>query len=708
MEIVLSLVALGVAFSGGWGAACLLAPGRFKDNPCLIIGTSLVLGAAIVTIFPFLLGFFLLGAPLRAAISLLCLSLPAMALVRGASGLNRRDLLKWRRPDANALILAVLVLVQLSLITWLSLYRFDLGWDGLFNWEFKARVAFSNHGALPLDFYRSGYEVSHVAYPVLVPLLEVWIYEWIGHVNQSLAKLVGPYFYLTALLLLIGASKTQPLRRWSAIVAVLTFGLVPALVLGAGSATSGYADFPLAVVALCALAHSVDYWTTGSRASARLGGAAAMALPFVKAEGSIALIAFVIAVAPKCLRDRDWRAAGWLLIPGFSVWMGWNAFLRLTDAPRLSEFLPMTPANFLAHWNRAPDLLRWTWEELVAWNHWSILWPLAAVALVLALAGRLRLPWFPIAANVFLPLAVYPTVFFFSAWNPVEPHVLSSLWRLFLHSVPGVVWLIGIAAGEVLETSPAEALDGNFPNARAVAASTGIWISQWQRIWNVRKPVLARRMGVDAIPVAAIFLGCAYRAFTIPVTGPQARRYLSAVVGPWTAHWHLLDPYAILARLLDASFGPSVFTVRTPGLLGWLVLLMVAMAAAQMLSRHRRSLAVVSFLAVLVIQPVLWITHSATPPERDILREIRRLSPPFPDHPMRVASTCGSSPALEFYRRAEQVTNVGEIDCRVPTPVSGYDFYLLTDQEWMHADSRGLIAARHYDAAGLVLLVAAP
>ncbi len=40
----------------------------------------------------------------------------------------------------------------------------------------------------------------------LLPMLQVWIYEWVGHVDQSFVKLIGPYFYAAALLLLIGRS----------------------------------------------------------------------------------------------------------------------------------------------------------------------------------------------------------------------------------------------------------------------------------------------------------------------------------------------------------------------------------------------------------------------------------------------------------------------------------------------------------------------
>jgi hypothetical protein len=67
--------------------------------------------------------------------------------------------------------------------------------------------AFRHNGAIPLGFYTSGYEITHVAYPVYLSLLQAWVYEWLGHIDQSMVKLIGPYLYLAAVLLLISSAK---------------------------------------------------------------------------------------------------------------------------------------------------------------------------------------------------------------------------------------------------------------------------------------------------------------------------------------------------------------------------------------------------------------------------------------------------------------------------------------------------------------------
>ena len=103
----------------------------------------------------------------------------------------------------------------------------NLGWDGLIVWEAKATIAFRHSGALPLEYFTGGYEVSHVAYPLFLPLLQLWIYEWLGHIDQSMIMLIGPYLYLAAVLLLISSAKRVTNSLWVAVIAVLLFPFVP-------------------------------------------------------------------------------------------------------------------------------------------------------------------------------------------------------------------------------------------------------------------------------------------------------------------------------------------------------------------------------------------------------------------------------------------------------------------------------------------------
>ena len=112
--------------------------------------------------------------------------------------------------------------------------------------------------------------------------------------------------------------------------------------------------------------------------------------------------------------------------------------------------MPFTLATLLAHLNRTETLVRSTIQELVTWNHWSILWPAAIVAGALLMSRVRMVTWYPLVVNALLPLLLYPCVFLFSAWVPFEAHVGVTLPRLFIHNAPAAVLLLSIACGLLL------------------------------------------------------------------------------------------------------------------------------------------------------------------------------------------------------------------------------------------------------------------
>jgi len=247
--------------------------------------------------------------------------------------------------------------------------------------------------------------------------------------------------------------------------------LVPALVIGQGSAASGYADFPLSAIYLCGVVCCLECWRTQSVTSARLLGISAMLLPFTKLDGAVLLLCLWAAIAPLALRHRDAKLAAWAIGPGICAWLGWLALTAALGIPRDPDFEPLTPAVFLSHANRAGSLAFWAAEELVALRRWSLLWPLALISLARMAWRSERARTYTWAATLFLPLLLYPCIYFFSAWDPVEAHVKTSLPRLYEHVAPAAALLVGLALAEAVrpegapsgEESPATIASGVAP-----------------------------------------------------------------------------------------------------------------------------------------------------------------------------------------------------------------------------------------------------
>ncbi len=425
----------------------LLRPHASRPDTCGACGTALILGAGLVSLSSFCLGFLIQGAPLRCAVTGVCLGTAGYAW-------KRRN---WRLPafpgflcTAPGTIVLALVAVPVGFVTWYSLYRESLDWDGLFNWESKAKVAFLHGGAIPVQYYTSNYDFFHRTYPPLLPLLESWINGFLGRMDQSTIKLIGPYFYLAVALLLLSAAKRTSQWRWSGTFTLIPFLLVPALLIGQGSASSGYADFALSAVYVCAVVHCVEYWRTRSMASARLLGLSAALLPFTKADGIVPLLCLAVAIAPLVVRGRNWNLGTWAILPGFGLWLSWSVFLSSLGVPREADFARFTPAVFVSNLDRARPLLLWTMEELTALRRWSLLWLLVSAAFSYLALAREKSRWYPWAATVGLPLLLYPCVYFFSAWDSTEMHVRVSLPRLFVHIAPSAALMVGVVFAQVM------------------------------------------------------------------------------------------------------------------------------------------------------------------------------------------------------------------------------------------------------------------
>lgn len=432
-----------IAFGGGVGILLLLTPSTLRQSSAGFFGTALVVGAGMLSLLSFILGFLVQGAFLKWTVTACCVVLLALGSIRCL-----KQPWKIERPKIGVIQVLVVALVvgQLWLVTWLSLYKSDLGWDGLFLWEAKAHIAFRHNGALPLGFYNSGYAISTPEYPVFLPQLQLWVYDWLGHIDQSLVKLVGPYLYLAAMLMLASSTQSITKKLTMAIIPLLLLPAVPQLIIGYGSVATGYADFVLGVVWLCAVVHAMQFCNTGSPAAARLTGLCAMFLPFVKNDGFIALLCITLTVGPKVLKDRNWKAGVWMLAPGFAVWLGWRIFLQICHVPRSSYLIPVNWTNFVTHLNRTRTIAHWTIQELTAWDRWGILWPATLAAVVFLVTRRNSIRWYPLFVNALLPLILYPCVFLFSGFPRVEEHMLPTLHRLLVHNGLNAVLLVSTAA----------------------------------------------------------------------------------------------------------------------------------------------------------------------------------------------------------------------------------------------------------------------
>ncbi len=276
--------ALGTLLIFGYGLTRLLA----GETPLYRLergGIALILGVGAASICWILLAPLYRAVPATVAVSVVAWSVAAVAFARKKSHSlqppadNSRQW--WEGPVAVVVVVEVVALAIAAMQT-------SLGFDALFNFELKARLAFEHatRGEIPLAFFSDESRVwSHPRYPLLVPFAEFWIYAWLGRIDQHLVKVLFPLFYV-ALLCVVGGAVRRLTNRGTALLAVAALGALPPLTVIPG-AISGYAEVPLAAAiaaaTTCALAGMQG---RGDRAF-WLAGALAAVGAWTKVEGAI-------------------------------------------------------------------------------------------------------------------------------------------------------------------------------------------------------------------------------------------------------------------------------------------------------------------------------------------------------------------------------------------------------------------------------------
>lgn len=443
MSALAVFCALLLTCAAGFGIAMPLLARRGKVSPAELAALVWLFGTAFISLALWVAGFFLTGAWLAGVVAVAC-----AALFRGGLAALRKEgvTIEWpRKWSIVDLLLCGLLAAQFVAMIGLA-YRASMDWDGLFLWEFKARVGFLN-GGLPASYFSNA--EWHPDYPLFLPMNEEWLYLWMGDANQFWVRIFSPFFYIaTALLLYSGCSRLGGGRTGGLVAACLLF-FVPRAMAGSGSFDSGYADFPLAAFYLAAAVELLVFLREGEpgdSTSLLLFAVLAGLLPWIKREGNvlwacIALAGALLAAANR-RRPRLFFAA---LLPGALMLAVWTIFLRLKHTAANIDFVPMTSAVLQQHSGRLIALAHRLPHEFLNFDDWGLTWVGFAVALVLlALTKR----WKPAALCLLftaLPIALVCFAYVFSAWPDYTKHVDSSLPRLMLQVTPVALLAMGLA-----------------------------------------------------------------------------------------------------------------------------------------------------------------------------------------------------------------------------------------------------------------------
>jgi hypothetical protein len=433
MELIEVLAALATILAAGFGALTLI----LGEPKCLSFAEQLALswlgGTGIVSLSIWLLGFVLSGPALFSVVSFICVALPLVAWkTKGAFRFQ-----ELRRANRIELGLACILAVEILAVGYLA-FTHTLGWDGLLNWEIKARYAFANGGVMPAAYLQdAGRAFSHPEYPLAIPFTELWLYFWLGEASQFWAKVIFPIYCASGAVLLVAISARLTGKLWTAFVAGIVLFFVPQITVEVGSAIVGYADFPLSVFYLAV----IGYLLCANRNSDngdffRIYAVCLAFLPWVKREGVISWL--IAAICGVFVIWRSKRSPKYLcaLLPGLCIVLAWRVYLSQMHAVSSSDFMEMNLANLRANIHRLGPILSCFASEVTDIKVWGLFWLMAGLAGVYFVrrhgnAGAIVLIW-----SIVAPLAAYASIFVFSAWPDFHRHAGLSIGRLLMHITP--------------------------------------------------------------------------------------------------------------------------------------------------------------------------------------------------------------------------------------------------------------------------------
>ena len=434
MNVIALLAAFATILSAGFGALLLLMPDSRRGNFAEQFALSWLCGTGIVSLFLWTFGFFVRGALLAGFIAIVCIALPLTAWkLTGQSAIHFQSV-RWLRPIE--FLLAALLALEIALIFYLA-YVHTLGWDGLWNWEIKARYAYSNGGVLPVAYFQSeGRSFSHPAYPLAIPFTELWLYLWLGEANQFWAKTIFPMFYAAGAILLAALSARLTGRTWIGLIAASLLFFVPQIATEGGSAIVGYADFPLSVFYLATIGYLLCACRSDDEHSFRIYAVCLALLPWVKLEGMILWFIAALCGALVIWRKKKSPVHLFALLPGLFVIIAWHLYLSQMHVVSSSDFLPVSFATFQANIHRLGPILSAFFSEVADTKTWSLFWLLVAIG-----SGYFMRRYRDARSLVFFiavlgPIGIYAFIYIFSNWPDYLKHVDLSVSRLLMHVAP--------------------------------------------------------------------------------------------------------------------------------------------------------------------------------------------------------------------------------------------------------------------------------
>ncbi len=315
--------------------------------------------------------------------------------------------------------------------------------DAVTNWGLKAKAIYLAKG-IPLSFLTNRENATiHADYPLLLPLVESYVYFLLGHVNDFAVKWIFPLSLTACITAFYASLRRMALDRTHCLAFAFALVSIPHFVF---NATNAYADILIATYFgmgfFCLFLWIRQQNDLFLGLSALLTGMAGL----TKSEGMILCLVNLVVLVWATYRERSLdRPHGWRRVLIYSgvlatVLMPWLVF-RLSMKAQ-NDYIHELRVERVVQWDtvmRMKTILYHYQGQFFNLKNWNLLW-LAALGLFLFRFKRtLQSDQRYIFLATVMTFTIYTSIYFIT-FNDVAWHLKTSASRLLVHFVPLVVF----------------------------------------------------------------------------------------------------------------------------------------------------------------------------------------------------------------------------------------------------------------------------
>lgn len=345
----------------------------------------------------------------------------------------------------------VAFVITISLLILMPTVEKGLDGDGWAIWAFKAKVFFEDgkvSGSFLSDMERYAY--AHLDYPLLVPLLEYWVYAHLGHVNDHVVRLVPISFWIL-MLIFFYSTILERMKNLYAVLSTFSLALVWPI---AENAVLGLVDGVQSFYNLIGMVYLFKWLEKGDSKALWI---IALILGFganVKNEGLSFWMATIFVLTLSYIRNIFAKKSYSSLLDlikfslvGMIVCAPWIIEKRVLGI-KSELFLKAVP-DFGILLDRFWRLLTYYINEVISvgYSGWGLLWIFTSFAIMMmAYYSNLKEERYQVCLVIcLLQLLIFAGIYIVTPYE-LDYHLQTSGGRTLLQIVPAIFWIGMMAA----------------------------------------------------------------------------------------------------------------------------------------------------------------------------------------------------------------------------------------------------------------------